>query len=82
MPTLGTHVQVTMPPIGSSGSGLVRNKDIIHPLKDENKVKHIPIAGILYQSGSIIRSTMDSVTLVASKMCSISCKPSNLVNFI
>lgn len=67
MPTLGTHVPVTMPPIGSSGSGLVRYKDIIHPIKDENKVTYIPIADIVYQSRSIIRSTMDSVTLVASR---------------
>ncbi len=80
MPNIATHKQVSMPPIGSSGSGLASYKDLIHPLKDEKKVTYMPLADIVYQSNCVVRSTIDTITLVAAKMSSITCKPSNLVN--
>ncbi len=58
MPTIATHVQVSMPPIGSSGSGLASYKALIHPLKDEKKVTYMPLADIVYQSNCVVRSTI------------------------
>jgi hypothetical protein len=79
MPYLRTHVQFIMPPIGSVGSGLASYRDMYCTLKDERENIYSPISSIMYMLTEVIRNEHDKVTLVASKMSSISCKPSNLV---
>jgi hypothetical protein len=68
-----------MPPIGTVGSGLASYRDMSGELNDEKATKYSPICDLLYMLTAVIRNHYDKVTIVASTISSITCKPSNLV---
>ncbi|EFX69926.1 hypothetical protein DAPPUDRAFT_113205 [Daphnia pulex] len=82
MPHLSTHVQFIMPPIGSICSGLASYRDMNRALTDERETVYSPISDIMFMLTAVMRNGDDKVTLVASKMSSITCKPSNLMQLL
>ncbi len=68
-----------MPPIGTVGSGLASYRDMSGELNDEKGSQYSPICDLPYMLTAVIRNHYDKVTIVASTISSITCKPSNLV---
>jgi hypothetical protein len=74
-------VQFVMLPIGTIGSGLVSYRDMNHVLIDEKENQYSPICDLIYMLTAVIRNNCDKVTIVASTISPITCKPSNMVIF-
>ncbi len=79
LPNSVGHVKVVMPPIGSVGNGLASYRDLKQTLSDKNGTQYSPLSDVIYIVNSVIRNNLDKVTILASKMSSITCKPANLV---
>jgi hypothetical protein len=65
----------------SVGSGLASYRDMTSVLRGEKEIKYSPICEITYMLTADNRKNYDKVTIVPSKISSITCKPSNLVIF-
>ena len=79
MPYSVGHVKFVMPPIASIGSGLASYRDMTGTLTDQNGTQYSALSDIIYMVNAVIRNNFDKITIVASKMSSITCKPANLV---
>ncbi|EFX75333.1 hypothetical protein DAPPUDRAFT_323463 [Daphnia pulex] len=79
MPNSVGYVKCVMPPIGSIGNGLASYRDMIGTLTDQKGTQYSPLSDVIYIVHSVIRNNFDKITIVASKMSSITCKPANLI---
>jgi hypothetical protein len=80
MPFVDSHLKIMLSPFGSPANALSLLSVRTQKLTDkETGVKFHAMANLVSQIISLYQPNKDKVTVVASMMLSITCKPANLV---
>ena len=81
MPFTVNHMQVLLTPFGSPGNALSSFADRRQKIHEKHSgIKFNSTANLVAQIVTLYQPNKDKVTIVASMMLSLSCKPANIVS--
>jgi hypothetical protein len=81
MPFIENHMQVLLTPFGSPGNALSLFSDRRQKIHEKHSgIKFNSMVNLVAQIVALYQPKKDKVTIVASMMLSLSCKPANIIS--